>query len=175
MRSVQHLEWRQQIAVPAAGTTVSANEGEVSFMTKSRANLVTLREAVANQRALGRRLNWLLALPLVITAMIGYMFFTMNARLKDVELGTKLVTIERFLSTDNNLRWAVNQYEELAKYTPNAVTLTRLGILYFQLDPDNNEPQAVEYLERARRYDEKYWEAYRSLTYIYTRTGQCEK
>jgi tetratricopeptide (TPR) repeat protein len=144
-------------------------------MTKSRANFATLREVIAKQRALGRRLNWLLAVPLVITGVMASMFFTLNQRLKDVELGAKLVTIERFLVVDNNIEWAENQYENLANSSPSAAILARLGILYFRLDPDTNEAKAVEYLERAKHYDEKNWEIYRNLTFIYTQTGRCEK
>jgi Tfp pilus assembly protein PilF len=144
-------------------------------MTKSRTSVATVREVVANQRALGRRLNWLLALPLVIMAMIGYMFFTMDGRLNDVELGAKLVTIERFLALDRNNKWAVDQYEALAKSKPSAPIFTRLAILYFQLDPNDNETKALDYLKEAKKYDEKYWEINRTLTYIHTIKGRCRE
>jgi tetratricopeptide (TPR) repeat protein len=144
-------------------------------MSNSRPSLATLREVIDNQRALGRRLNWLLVVPLAITVIMASMFFTLNERLKDVELGAKLVTIERFLVTDNNLEWAEKQYEDLAKSSPSAAILARLGVLYFRLDPESNEKKAVEYLETAKSYDEKNWEIYRNLTFIYTQTGRCEK
>jgi len=114
-------------------------------------------------------------MPFVVTVIMAFMFFALNGRLKDVELGTKLVTIERFLSTDNNFEWAVGQYEELAKSSPSAAIFARLGILYFQLDPESNEQEAVNYLQQAKGYDENYWEIYRSLTYIYTQKGKCKE
>src|SRR5262249_31164606 len=103
------------------------------------------------------------------------MFFTLNARVKELELGTKLVTIERFLVADNNYQWAVDQYEALAKSNPSAAIFARLGILYFQLDPKENEAKAVAFLQRAREYDEKYVEINRSLTYIYTIKERCKE
>lgn len=137
-------------------------------MTKSRGDLATLREVIANQRALGWRLNWLLLVPFVVTVIMAFMFFTLNARLKDVELGAKLVTIERFLMADKNYAWAVDQYEDLAKSNPSAAILARLGILYFLLDPNANEAKAIQTLEKAKELDDNNWEIYRSLTYIYT-------
>jgi hypothetical protein len=96
---------------------------------KAEGELAKLREVVAHQRALGRRLIWLIAVPFVLTAFIVPMFFTMSARLKDVELGTKLVTIERFLDQDKNYAWAADQYERLAQSSPSAAILARLGIV----------------------------------------------
>src|ERR1700724_3004461 len=144
-------------------------------MPKSRVNLATLREVVANQYALGRRLKWLLAVPFIVTAVMASMFFTLNARLKDVELGAKLVTIERFLSVDRNYQWAVDHYEAWAKSNPSAPIFARLGTLYFQLDPDENETTALRYLKEAAKYDDKYWEINRSLTYIYTIKARCKE
>src|ERR1043165_9899845 len=136
-------------------------------MPKSGANLATLREVVANQHALGRRLKWLLAIAFVATGVLRSMFFPLNARLRDVELGAKLVPIERFLLADKNYPWAIDQYEALAKSNPSAPVLARLGILYYLLDPRGNETKALDRLEKAKEYDDKYWEIFRLLTYIH--------
>jgi tetratricopeptide (TPR) repeat protein len=132
----------------------------------------SLESIIAKQRVLGTRLLWLSILPFVIAAVLVPMFFVLNARLKDIEIGTEVVTIERFLESDKNFAWAVDQYEHLADTNPSAAILSRLGILYFLQDTthtdDNALKKALDTLDNAKRYDPNYWEIYRSLTYIYT-------
>lgn len=128
--------------------------------------LADLQAVIANQKALGRRLVWLMTVPLVITAVIVFFFFRLSARLTDVEVGEKLLATERLLLTDGqNYAWAADQYEQIAQTYQSAPVLARLGTLYFFL---GRKDQALEKLQMAERLDPNYWETYRSLTYIYT-------
>jgi hypothetical protein len=62
---------------------------------------VILAQAIlAQQKIFNRRLLWLFLLPFVITVIIVVMFMTLSQRLRDVELGTSIVTIERYLDAD---------------------------------------------------------------------------
>jgi len=124
--------------------------------------------------ALGRRLLWLFLLPFVITAAIIPAFFVLNSRLSDVELSSRIVTIERLLLSDKNYAWAIDQYEQIAQFKPSAQLLARLGVLYFLQDP-TNERKAIEKLDDAKQYDQNYWEIYRSLTFIYTQTRETKE
>lgn len=83
-------------------------------MSKTTQTDADLRAILANQQRLDSRLLWLFMLPFLITAVTVAMFFTISARLTDVEVGTKLVTIERILESDKNYAWAVDQYERIA-------------------------------------------------------------
>jgi len=137
----------------------------VNTMT-AKTDVIDLQLVIENQKALYRRLLWLFLLPFMITAVFVVMFFRISDRLTDVELGTKLVTIERILDSDKNYAWAVDQYESLAGRYSNAQVFARLGTLYFLLSPKNKEV-ALRTLERARTIDPSYWEIYRSLTFVY--------
>jgi tetratricopeptide (TPR) repeat protein len=141
---------------------------------RTQIDLVDLREIVARQRALGRRLLWLFVLPFAISAAIVAMFFVLNARLADLEVLTRQLNIERYLQIDKNYALAIDQYEEIAKNTQSASILARLGVLYFQLDPKNAD-SAVQLLEKSASLDPGYWETYRNLAYIYTATGRTKE
>jgi tetratricopeptide (TPR) repeat protein len=133
-------------------------------------DLVDLHEIVARQKALGRRLLWLVLLPFVITAALVPMFFVLNARVTDVEVVTKQLNIERYLLMDTNYALAIEQYEQLARSNLTAPVLARLGVLYFQFDHKNKDI-AIKTLEAAKRLDPNYSEIYRNLTFIYTVAG----
>lgn len=125
-----------------------------------------IRTTVDNQKRLGRRLLWLLSLPFCLTGILVWMYYNLSQRLADVELGAKLVTIERYLVADQNYPWAIDQYEKIAKTNPSGPILARLGMLHFLLDR-KNESIALQKLDMARRADPDNWEVYRNLTYIY--------
>jgi Tfp pilus assembly protein PilF len=130
-------------------------------------NTMTAKTDIIDLKLMNRRLLWLFLLPFIITAVIVVMFFRISNRLADVELGTKLVTIERIIDTDKNYAWGVDQYESLARQSHNAQVFARLGTLYFMLDPKNNKKIALQNLEKAKEIDPSYWEIYRSLTFVY--------
>jgi tetratricopeptide (TPR) repeat protein len=132
-----------------------------------KGEIADIQTILDNQKRLGKRVQVLLILPLVITAILVWMFYRLNARLSDVELGTKLVTIERYIVSDKNYPWAIEQYETLAQTYVNASILARLGMLYFMFDPNNNLETALKKLEMAKQIDANNWEIYRNLTYIY--------
>jgi tetratricopeptide (TPR) repeat protein len=138
-------------------------------------DVVDLPLAKIVEKVVGRRLIWLFVLPFAITAVTVAMFFVLSKRLNDVEVGTKLVTIERYFATDHNYRAAIDQYETLAKSYSSAPILTRLGTLYFMFDKEKNTDIAIQKLEMAKRVDPGYPEIYRSLTFIYLSTAQLRQ
>jgi tetratricopeptide (TPR) repeat protein len=148
---------------------------------KLNTQLADLDTILANQRALGKRFLWLLIVPFIITITIVIMFFFLMARLTDVggvitDIGglAKQLAIERYLVLDNNYTMAIHEYEQLDKTQENASLLARLGVLYFELDRENNKNKAIQKLEMAKQLDPTYWETYRNLTYIYVTTGDTK-
>lgn len=137
-------------------------------------NIAELDAILANQRRLGKRIMWLLLLPFVVTIVVVWMFHNLSARLADVEIGTKLVTIERYVGVDKNYPAAIDEYEKIAKTDGRAAILARLGVLYFLLDPKENEQIALEKLNAATRADPGNWEAHRNLTFIYLATDRIK-
>jgi tetratricopeptide (TPR) repeat protein len=133
-----------------------------------------LEEIVRRQTALGRRLVWLLVIPLLISIVLIPMFFVLNARLAQLENAEKLVTIERIRAEDQNNAWAITEYEKLAAIERNADILARLGVLYFLQNRDDKD-RAIRTLFQAREIDSKSWQVYRYLTYIYTATTDYDK
>lgn len=131
------------------------------------------REVVEKQKALGRRLLWLFLLPFAITAAMVPMFFVLNARIADVEVLAKQLNIERYLLVDKNYAMAIDQYQQIFNTKPNAAILSRLGVLYFQLDPKNKD-KAISMLDMAKRLEPNYWETYRNLSYIYSASGRTK-
>jgi tetratricopeptide (TPR) repeat protein len=125
------------------------------------------------ERALVRRLSLVFVLPLVIAAIATVMFFVLNARLKDVEIGTKLVNVERVLLKDQNYAWAVDQYEKIAKDSKSAAIQSRLAYLLFTLDPGKNEQRALTILELSKRLDPAYSATYTWLAYIHVVRGRA--
>jgi tetratricopeptide (TPR) repeat protein len=115
----------------------------------------------------GHRLLWLFLLPFGITAAMVPMFFVLNARITDVEVLAKQLNIERYLLVDKNYAMAIDQYREILKTKQNASILSRLGVLYFQLDHKNLDT-AIGMLNAAKRSDPGYWEIYRNLSFIYS-------
>jgi tetratricopeptide (TPR) repeat protein len=96
----------------------------------------------------------------------------LNARLTDVETLAKQLNIERYLLVDKNYAMAIDQYQRILKAKPNAAILSRLGVLYFQLDPKNNKDKAIDMLDMAKRLEPGYWETYRNLSYVYSASGR---
>src|SRR6476659_6224865 len=100
-----------------------AEAGEVRLTDPPITNISDLQTILANQRRLGKRILWLLFLPFIITMIVVWMFHNLSARLADVEVGTKLVSIERFVLTDQNYPSAIAQYEQLARIDGRASIL----------------------------------------------------
>ena len=118
-----------------------------------------------------RRVGPILLAPLALTIVLGVMFVVMNQRLKELEIGTRLVNIERLLLKDKNYPWAIKEYEKLAADRPSAPLLARLGDLYFRSDRAKAE-LALATLQRATSLDARAWEPYQVLTYVYVSIGR---
>jgi tetratricopeptide (TPR) repeat protein len=134
---------------------------------------IDIKEVIAKQQALGKRLIWLLVPPLVIACAMIPMIFTLSSRLSQVEVGEKLVNIESRLESDKNYPEAIKQYESLAASSPTALMLARLGILYF-LNDKNDAAKAIEKLEMAKRLDPKSSEIFRNLMWVYAGTRRLK-
>jgi len=119
-----------------------------------------------------RKVGPILLIPLLLTVLLGAMFLALTQRLKDVEVGTRLVNIERLLLKDKNYPWAIAEYEKIAAERPSAAILARLGDLYFRASPKKNVDAALEKLAMAQRLDDRSWETYQVLTYVYVSTGR---
>jgi tetratricopeptide (TPR) repeat protein len=152
-------------------TRLAALEEAIGSEGKVSAKLATLDRILKNQERLGKRFLGLLILPFLITMGVIILFYVMRANLADVSELTQELTIERFLTIDNNYAMAIDQYEQLDKKNETPSILARLGVLYFDSDPGNNKTKAIQALEMAKRLNPKDWMTYRYLTYIYVRTG----
>lgn len=123
-------------------------------------------------QAFVRRVAPILLAPLALTILLGVMFLSMSQRLKELEIGARLVNIERLLLKDKNYPWAIKEYEKLAGERPSAALLARLGDLYFRSDPEGKVEIALATLTRARKLDDRAWEPYQVLTYVYVSAGR---
>jgi tetratricopeptide (TPR) repeat protein len=131
---------------------------------------VTLRDlqlVIERQKALGRRLMWLLVLPFIMTGALVYMFIQINDQISSVQVSSKLIQIESIINKDSNYAWGIREYENIAKSHKSAPILARLGTLYF-LANRNDSARALSTLLEANRIDPQAWESYRALTFIYT-------
>jgi Tfp pilus assembly protein PilF len=141
----------------------------------SNIDYLDVEEIIINQKALGKRLLWLLTLPILVAVILAVMFYRLTWRITDVEIVAKQLTIEYNLIDDKNFASAVSQYEGIARSHESATVLARLGLLYYRLDPGANQAVALQKLDRARQLDPTYWVIYMNLTYIYASTGQIMK
>jgi tetratricopeptide (TPR) repeat protein len=131
---------------------------------------VTLRDlqlVIERQKALGRRLMWLLVLPFIMTGALVYMFIQFNNQISSVQISSKLIQIESILDKDSNYAWGIREYENIAKSHKSAPILARLGTLYYLANP-NDSARALATLLDANRTDPLAWEPYRALTFVYT-------
>lgn len=129
-------------------------------------SLSDLQLVIDRQKALGRRLIWLLLAPFVMTAVLVYMFIRIDSHVSNIAITEKLINIENILSQDSNYAWGISEYEIIAKSHRNAPILARLGALYFLADPKNSD-RALATLMDANRADPQSWEPYRELAFVY--------
>ncbi len=126
-----------------------------------------LQLVIDRQKALGRRLMWLLLLPSVMTLLLFYMFVRIDNHVSSIETTEKLINIENIVNRDNNYAWGISEYETIAKSHRNAPILARLGALYFLADPTRPD-RALAVIMEAERADPQSWESYRALAYVYS-------
>jgi hypothetical protein len=75
------------------------------------AALRDLQLVIERQKALGRRLMWLLVLPFIMTGVLVYMFIAIKNQISNVQMS---IQIESILAKDNNYAWAIREYENIA-------------------------------------------------------------
>jgi tetratricopeptide (TPR) repeat protein len=126
-------------------------------------------ELISVQNSIASRLLLLFLLPLVAISLVGVYAYRISSRIKEAEVVAKLVNVERLLSKDKNYKWAIAEYEQLAREYRRAPILARLGDLYFRSDK-SRAPLAIETLESARRLDPQLPEVSQVLTFIYVST-----
>jgi tetratricopeptide (TPR) repeat protein len=129
-------------------------------------SLSDLQVVIDRQKALGRRLVWLLVAPFVMTGALVYMFVKINSHVSNIELAEKLISIESILNKDSNYAWGINEYEIIARSHKNAPILARLGALYFLADQKDSD-RALATLIDASTADPQSWEPYRELAFVY--------
>jgi hypothetical protein len=122
-------------------------------------SLSDLQLVIDRQKALGRRLVWLLAVPFVMTGALVYMFVRIDSHVSNIELTEKLINTESKLNQDNNYAWGINEYESIAKSHRSASILARLGGLYFLADRKDSD-RALATLIDANKVDPQSWEPY---------------
>jgi tetratricopeptide (TPR) repeat protein len=130
-------------------------------------SLTDLELVINRQKALGRRLIWLLLAPFFMTAVLVYMFIKIDSHVSNIAITEKLINIESILSRDSNYAWGISEYEIIANSHRNAPILARLGALYFLANPKDSD-RALATLMEANRLDPQSWEPYRELAFVYT-------
>ena len=130
-------------------------------------SLSDLQLVIDRQKALGRRLMWLLMVPFVMTGVLVYMFVKIDSHISEVATSEQLIHIESVLAEDSNYAWGIREYEIIAKSHNSAPILARLGTLYFLSNPKDPD-RALAKLEEAKRADPQSWEPYRELAFVYT-------
>ena len=90
------------------------------------AALPDLQLVIDRQKALGRRLMWLLLVPFILTGVLVYMFITIHNKISAVETSSKLIQIEMILDKYKNYAWGIREYETIANSHKNAPILARL-------------------------------------------------
>lgn len=125
----------------------------------------------AAKNALVTRLSFVVLLPFIVTVILAVMFFVLTARIKDVDVGIRLVNIERQLQQNKNYPLAIEQYERIARSNKSALIYARLGRLYYYLSPKDSVT-AIKYLELAKKTDPSFPETYSFLTYIFSELDQ---
>ena len=133
----------------------------------SEVTLHDLQLVIERQRALGRRLMWLLVLPFIMTTVLVYMFVKIHDQMSNVQVSSKLIQIVLILKRDGNYAWGIHEYENIAKSHKSAPILARLGTLYF-LANRNDSARALATLLEANRADPLAWEPYRALAFVYS-------
>jgi tetratricopeptide (TPR) repeat protein len=131
------------------------------------AGLPDLQLVIDRQKALGRRLMWLLMVPFIMTGALVYMFIVVKNQISNVQTSSKLIQIESILEKDSNYAWGIHEYENIAKSHKSAPILARLGTLYFLANP-NDSARAISTLLEANRIDPQAWEPYRALTFVFS-------
>jgi hypothetical protein len=72
----------------------------VTDHSPEEAALRDLQLVINRQKALGRRLMWLLVVPFIMTGALVYMFIMMNKQISNVQTSSKLIQIESILDKD---------------------------------------------------------------------------
>lgn len=129
-------------------------------------SLSDLQLVIDRQKALGRRLMWLLIVPFVMTGALVYMFVKIDSHISAVATSEQIIHIESILSADGNYAWGIHEYEIIAKSHKSAPILARLGTLYFLANPKDPD-RALAKLEDAKKADPQSWEVYRELAFVY--------
>jgi tetratricopeptide (TPR) repeat protein len=121
-------------------------------------------EVARLQKQLAYRLLLVFLIPFGVLVVSGVYSWRLSARLSEVELLERMSNVERLWSRSKNYEWAIEEYKQLATVYRRPEVLVRLGALLFQ---GGNRDEALQVLNEAQRIDERYWEIYTTLSYIY--------
>ncbi len=146
-------------------------------------------EVIRLQRRLAVRMLLIFAVPLVVIGVLTVYAYSLSTRLKEVEALEQISFIERSYRDSRNVTWAIDQYTRLATQHRRPTVLVRLANLYFERArrSDSTAPTfygqdvalAIDTLNEANTLHEKagrgeYWEAYTTLTAVYTALAEQE-
>ncbi len=134
------------------------------------------------QAKLAKRLSLIFLFPLAGLIAIGVYAYDLNSRLAQLEVGSKVASLERWV-LDKNFDLAISEYEKLVARYPTPELLTRLGAFYYQRAEDHqpmiasDQERAIEMLKKANalhveRQGKEFWLANRTLAYIQLVRGE---
>jgi tetratricopeptide (TPR) repeat protein len=115
------------------------------------------------QARLSKKLKMIFFIPLAALIAVSYYAYDMSARLSQLEVGDRVNFIERTWKETNNINFAIQEYEKLAKEQKTPQLLVRLGALYYQrtsfsdLTKIGDIERAIQTLQAANAlYQEKH-------------------
>jgi hypothetical protein len=146
-------------------------------------------EVIRLQRRLAVRMLLIFSIPLVVIGVLTIYAYSLSMRLREVEALEQVSLIERSYRDSRNVTWAIDQYTRLAVQHRRPAVLVRLAKLYFERArrSDSTLPTfygpdvalAIDMLNEANTLHQRagrgeYWEAYTTLTAVYTTLAEQE-
>ena len=138
------------------------------------------------QSRLSKKLRMISFLPLAALIAVSYYAYDMTSRLSHLEVGERVNFIERTWKRTNNINFAIQEYEKLAKERETPQLLVRLGALYYKrtsfsdLTKIEDIERAIRTLQAAnalyqKKHNKESWLANSTLAYMYFGQEELEK
>jgi tetratricopeptide (TPR) repeat protein len=136
-------------------------------------------DIVRLQTLLARRVLLIFAVPLLVIVVLGGYAYQLSSRVATLEVSQRndealrrINVAERIMQKTPTLKWAIHEYEQVAKEYPHPQVLVRLGALYYA---DGRLREALKMLEEAKKTGPEYWEIYSTAAYIYVDQHKVEQ
>ena len=138
------------------------------------------------QARLSKKLKMIFFIPLGVLVAVSNYAYDMASRLSHLEVGERVNFIERTWKETNNINFAIQEYEKLAKEQKTPQLLVRLGALYYQrtsfsdLTKIGDIERAIRTLQAANalyqeKHNKEFWLANSTLASIYFDQEELEK